>query len=828
MGQNKSALNLIKSKSLEMINLNGKDVVKVYQGTFKQDYSILQSDSAYFYVKDNVVDAFGHVHITQGDTLNIYSDKLNYNGNSKIALLTDNVRMIDKDAILTTNFLTYNTATRIGTYTGGGKLVNKDNTLTSKNGYYFAFSRDAYFRYNVVLVTPEALIKTDTLRYSTASRIAYFLGPTNIYDTKDKKDTLYTENGTYNTVTEQAFFGKKNLYKSGTKTLKGDSLFYDKLKGYGKAMRNVIFHDREQNITMKGNLANYYKAGERTVVTKDPVVIIVTEEKDTTATDTVPAIKPVIKGKDGKVIAQADVKTATAVTPAGTMPIKNMPNLPVKQAEAAIKSMPALPMKQAGEEAIKNISKIPVKQVGDVNNKNLPQLPKSMPALPVKLPGKDIAKLASGDTAKALAKDSLNKNLKKGKVKHDSIYISAIILETQIITGKEYKLMQERQRLLRIRDTTTKLNVPVSKKDIADIKKESKFLTLKHPGMRKDTNFLHRDFFTNYKPKSLIAVKPIKAKNPAAPGDTTKAAPKRKAPGYAIETDPVFITHPVVVSDTARIRIIKAYTSAKLFKSDLQAKADSMFYSYSDSTLRCYVNPIIWAQGSQLSGDTINMQMKNKKLDNMDLFPSSFIVNIEKGDSTHFNQVAGKRMKGFFKNDKLDRMFISGNAESIYFSRDSGKVSGMQRSLASRMRIIFKSNNARDIFFLTKPEHRYGPLHKFEEDERILRGFIWKPKERPISKESILPSYAAKHNPPPAKVPAGKKSGTADNTPPGTKPKMAGDSVLNKMPNMLPAKASKDSVISKLPLLKTGKDTVPPKSVPMVKPKADTTAVKKQ
>jgi hypothetical protein len=47
--------------------------------------------------------------------------------------------MVDKDATLTTNYLTYNTATRIGTYTGGGKLVNKDNVLTSKNGYYFAF-----------------------------------------------------------------------------------------------------------------------------------------------------------------------------------------------------------------------------------------------------------------------------------------------------------------------------------------------------------------------------------------------------------------------------------------------------------------------------------------------------------------------------------------------------------------------------------------------------------------------------------------------------------------------------------------------------------------
>ena len=100
-------------------------------------------------------------------------------------MLTDNVRMVDKDATLSTNHLVYNTATRIGTYTEGGKLVNKDNTLLSKNGYYFAFTRDSYFRYNVSLTTPDALIKTDTMRYNTGSKIAYFYGPTNIYGKKD-------------------------------------------------------------------------------------------------------------------------------------------------------------------------------------------------------------------------------------------------------------------------------------------------------------------------------------------------------------------------------------------------------------------------------------------------------------------------------------------------------------------------------------------------------------------------------------------------------------------------------------------------------------------
>lgn len=200
------------------------------------------------------------------------------------------MRLIDKDATLTTNYFTYNTATKYGTYTGGGKLVNKDNTLTSKNGYYFASSRDAYFRYNVILNTADAIIKTDTLRYNSGSRIAYFYGPTNIYGKHDK-DTLYTENGTYNTQTEQAFFGKKNLYKQGTKSLKGDSLFYDRLIGYGKALRHVTFMDTEQKIILKGGLGEYFKKEERTLITIHPYVVFVTEERDTTKTPKADSLK---------------------------------------------------------------------------------------------------------------------------------------------------------------------------------------------------------------------------------------------------------------------------------------------------------------------------------------------------------------------------------------------------------------------------------------------------------------------------------------------------------------------------------------------------------
>jgi len=90
----------------------------------------------------------------------------------------------------------------------------------------------------------------------------------------------------------------------------------------------------------------------------------------------------------------------------------------------------------------------------------------------------------------------------------------------------------------------------------------------------------------------------------------------------------------------------------KLFAEyDLQeCKSDSAFYSTSiDSIIRLYVK----AGPSGLRPHEIIREYhqpadeKNKKFDNVEAFPNAFAVNIEKGDSTHFNQAAGKKMRGF-------------------------------------------------------------------------------------------------------------------------------------------------------------------------------------
>lgn len=191
------------------------------------------------------------------------------------------------------------------------------------------------------------------------------------------------------------------------------------------------------------------------------------------------------------------------------------------------------------------------------------------------------------------------------------------------------------------------------------------------------------------------------------------------------------------ISDTARTRVVLAYHNMKIYKSDLQAVADSAYYGYADSIIRCYGSPMIWSQGSQLSSDTLYMQLKNQRLDNMLLTSNAFIVSTQ-GDSTKFNQVKGRKITGFFTNNKLDRMFVDGNAESIYYTMDGEAISGMTKSIGSRIKIVFQENEVTDIINIRKTETSYSPIAAIDRDKEILPGFIWRPKDRPMSKEDVI------------------------------------------------------------------------------------------
>ena len=137
-------------------------------------------------------------------------------------------------------------------------------------------------------------------------------------------------------------------------------------------------------------------------------------------------------------------------------------------------------------------------------------------------------------------------------------------------------------------------------------------------------------------------------------------------------------------------RII-AYYNVRFFRTDIQGKCDSLYYSFSDSTAKMRMSPVIWADQSQLSGDSINIVVTNNAIDSVLLYPNGFII--QKDSISGFNQIKGKVVTAYFNDNQLNHVFDSGNAETIYWLREEdGSMIGVNFSKSVSMDIKIKDN----------------------------------------------------------------------------------------------------------------------------------------
>ena len=263
--ENGKQINLKKANSLKGDLKHGYQRL-IGDVEFEQQGMILTCDSAHLYTLGDSVIAFRNVHIQQGDSINVYGDLLHYDGNTRKALLTKNVKMIDADMTLTTEAIAYDLNEKVASYSSGGKIVNKENTLTSEIGAYSTEAKELTFKKNVVLVNPEYVMKCDTLRYLPISKISYFLGPTTIKATNGS-NFIYCENGFYDSENDVCQFQKNAYIITKDQTLKGDSIWYNRKLGLGKAMMNVEIIDTTQNVTITGDYALHNENTDVTLVT---------------------------------------------------------------------------------------------------------------------------------------------------------------------------------------------------------------------------------------------------------------------------------------------------------------------------------------------------------------------------------------------------------------------------------------------------------------------------------------------------------------------------------------------------------------------------------
>ncbi|OFX56728.1 MAG: hypothetical protein A2046_00325 [Bacteroidetes bacterium GWA2_30_7] len=466
----------------------------------KHETTLMYCDSAHLYTDGNYFDAFSNVHIIQGDTFHIYGDFLNYDGNLKFSKIRRNVKLINKESILTTDSLDYDRNTEISHYFYQGKIVDNDNVLTSTHGYYHSKTDDYYSIDKVKLVNPDFVMYCDTLRYNTESDIAFFLGPTRIIG---DSNLIYCENGWYNTKTNISQYNKNAYLEKGSQRIKGDSLYYDRDRKYGKAFNNVSVIDSSENIILKGHYAYYNEINENSLLTDSTLMIQIKERQDTVYTI-------------------------------------------------------------------------------------------------------------------------------------DSTEIENIIQKRELVTVYDSLVLHS--------DTLRSI--------------------------------LIKDSVGNYK-------------------------------------------------------ILKAYNHVKVFKSDFQAMCDSLTYNLKDSVIRLFRTPVLWSGLNQLTANFIEIHTKNGKPDFIVLDSLGFIISKE--DSIKYNQIKGKKITGYFKDDELNKIVVEGNGQTLYYPKDDEEVIGVNKAICSNLIIYVKDGGFDKILFLTLPDATLYPTEELPETELRMKDFNWYDYMRPIN-----------------------------------------------------------------------------------------------
>jgi lipopolysaccharide export system protein LptA len=445
---------------------------------FTHEGARMYCDSAYYYPDKNSLDAYDNIYINQGDTMHLYGDILQYDGNSRFAQVKGKtVRLEDKNNQLITTMLDFDMKNNVGYYTRWANIIRGENRLRSRVGYYYSRDHMYFFKDSVVIINPDYTIYSDTLEYNTETNMAYMLGPTRIIS--DSND-IYCEKGWYDMEKNISMLKKNAMMKNRNQTVKGDSLYYERDNGFGRAFSRVELYDREQNVILKGNFADYNEKTENSLLTDSAIYIQITDE--------------------------------------------------------------------------------------------------------------------------------------------DSIYVHADTLRSEL--------------------------------------------------------------------------------------------------------------------DTTGSKLIRAYFKVMLYKSDLQGKCDSMTYSFADSVIRLYHEPVLWSEGNQLTAQYIEITTRNRKVDKMYLQQMAFIVN--KADSFNFNQIKGRDMICYFDNNELYKIDVKGNGESIYYLVEDNEMIGVNKSQSSNITIHWANGKVQSIRSEPNPNAILYPLDEFSETESRLRDFKWLEDYRPKTKHDIF------------------------------------------------------------------------------------------
>lgn len=675
----------------DVVRKGGGDSIIHFVGNFAAHHNgaAISCDSSVRY-SDTRWGFFGRVIINQ-DSVYIYGDSALYDGESSLAeVYAPIVKVVDGDALLYTYNFSFNTAEKIGRYTGGGVLVHDDDIMESLRGYYYADTHEVICVDEVELHGADYDMKSDSVIYNSESDVARFFDNSEIWNSDG--DYLCADEGLYDKAQDLYTVTRNGYVLTPERELWGDTLSYYRSRGHVVARRNIQMDDFENKMLAFGDFAEYWSEEGNAVLTRDPSVVGYDTEQgdsvflraDSMLLFTVSRFEPADT---------ADSLTADAPA-AERSDIARNETAPVRPTDAthdiARSSDEDVDYYDEDDEPADSVRRDSVaqptaKELKALERDRIRKAKDSVKRVKAAVRKKRLDSIAVVRQAKATAQLERARAKELARATKDSVKRAAL-----------------RERMLRRGGDVSALD---SLDSLAVVRNE----LLRH-GHADD-----RD--------SVVSA--------SANEDSVALAEARAMNGDSIPTD------------TARTdsvyRLVKAYRNVRMYRTDAQMACDSMVSVSTDSIIRLYIDPVLWNNSNQIASDEVDIFTRNRQIERAEFIGSPIMVS--EIDSTYYNQVAGKVMIAYFRNNDIYRNDVNGNVQTIYFQRedeDLPEVTQMIYLESASASFYIEDKELVGMTYRNDVPFKLYPIAQIPPTQDMrLRNFKWVPSLRP-TRESVF------------------------------------------------------------------------------------------
>ena len=189
--------------------------------------------------------------------------------------------------------------------------------------------------------------------------------------------------------------------------------------------------------------------------------------------------------------------------------------------------------------------------------------------------------------------------------------------------------------------------------------------------------------------------------------------------------------------DTTQLRFLKGYRNVRIYRTDIQARCDSLYFSQIDTLLRMFEDPVIWNDNRhQLSGEEVVMQMKDNSFDRANIHGNAMIISQE--DTIHFDQIKSTEMLGYFNTDNTLRRFDAlGGVNAMFYMEEDSVITILNSKQAQFMMVTLKDGVAEKLKYYESVNSDAFPVYTLPIDKQRLKGFKWRMDEQPKSRFDI-------------------------------------------------------------------------------------------